>query len=55
MIEVMKMVDLQRYPNKQEDADKRIKRQVKKAVPSSVGLRDCLKSVSEKCPKHVRK
>ena len=50
MIRVMKIVDLQSYPNQQEDADKRIKRQVKKAVPSSVGLRDCIKSVSENFP-----
>ena len=31
-----------------EDAQYRIKQQVKHAVPSSVGLRECLKSISEK-------
>ena len=31
-----------------EDAQYRIKQQVKNAVPSSVGLRECLKSISEK-------
>jgi len=52
MIAVMKKVDLKRYPDpkEQEDADVRIKRQVKKAVAPSVGLRDCLKSVAEKFP-----
>merc|ERR1711894_461600 len=43
------MVDKNKYPDG-KDATYRIKRQVKKAVPSSVGLRDCLKSVSEKFP-----
>ena len=50
MLEVMKKVDLARYPDKQEEAGDRIKRQVKKAVPSSVGLRDCIKSISDKFP-----
>ena len=43
------MVDKNKYPDG-KDATYRIKRQVKKAVPSSPGLRDCLKSVSEKFP-----
>merc|ERR1711946_73868 len=50
MIEVMKKVDLAGYPRNQKEAGNRIKRQVKRAVPSSVGLRDCLKSVSDKFP-----
>ena len=50
MLEVMKIVDLARYPDDQEEAGNRITRQVKKAVPSSVGLRDCIKSVSDKFP-----
>ena len=49
-IDFMKIVDLNRYPKNQEDAGYRIKRQIKKAVPSSKGLRDCLKSVEEKFP-----
>ena len=43
-------VDLNRYPKNQEDADYRLKRQVKKAIPSSVGLRDTLQSIDEKYP-----
>ncbi len=47
---MMKKVDLERYPNKQEDADYRLKKQVKKACSSSVGLRDCIQSIDENTP-----
>ena len=47
---VMKKIDLERYPNDQEDADYRLKRQVKKACHPSVGLRDCIQSIDEKYP-----
>ncbi len=47
---VMKKVDIQRYPNEQEDAGYRLKKQVLKACSSSVGLRDCIQSIDEKYP-----
>ena len=50
VIYVLKKVDLERYPNEQEDADYRLKKQVKKACPPSVGLRDCIQSIDEKFP-----
>ena len=46
----MKRVDLSRYPKDQEVADFRLKKQVKKACPSSIGLRDCIQSIDEKYP-----
>ena len=47
---LMKKVDLDRYPNEQEEAKYRLKKQVKKACPSSTGLRDCIESIDEKYP-----
>ena len=49
-IEVMKKIDLDRYPKDKKNAPSRIRRQVKKSVPASIGLRDCLKSINEKFP-----
>ena len=49
ILDVMIKVDEARY-EQQEDASYRIKRQVKKAVPSSSGLRECLESIEEKYP-----
>ena len=51
ILDVMKKVDIERYPDKQEDADYRMKKQVKKACCSSVGLRDCIQSIDEKYPR----
>ena len=48
-IDVMKKVDEERYKDR-ENAPARIKRQIKKAVPSSIGLRECLRSINEKFP-----
>ena len=48
-INVMKQVDAERYTDNKK-APARIKRQVKQAVPSSIGLRECLRSISEKFP-----
>ena len=50
MIEVMKIVELAKHPDNQKEAEDRIKRQIKKVVPSSPGRRDCLKSVADKFP-----
>ena len=47
---VLKKVDQNIHPTEQEDADYRMKEQVKKACSSSVGLRDCLESIDEKYP-----
>ena len=47
---VLKKVDLERYPNEQEDADYRLKKHVQKACSSSIGLRDCIQSIDEKYP-----
>ena len=48
-IDVMKKVDAERYTDR-GNAAARIKRQVKKAVPSSIGLRECLRSIDQKFP-----
>ena len=52
VIYVMVKVDFARYggTNEQKHANFRISRQVKKAIPSSAGLRDCLRSVSDRFP-----
>ena len=52
ILEIMKKVDLSRHPGstEQQDADFRLKKQVKKACPSSIGLRDCIQSIDEKYP-----
>ena len=47
---VMKKVDLEKYPDKQENANYRLKKQVQKACSSSEGLRYCIKSIDEKYP-----
>ena len=47
---LMKKVDIEKYPNEQEDADYRLKKQVQKACVSSAGLRDCIQSIDEKYP-----
>ena len=54
---VMKKIDNEKYPDEQEDADYRLKKQVQKACVSSAGLRDCIQSINEKYPwgklKHI--
>ena len=50
ILEIMKKVDLSRHSGstEQKDADFRLKKQVKKACPSSIGLRDCIQSCNDK-------
>ena len=49
-IEVMKKVVQARYPTDKKNTPSRIKRQIKKGVPASIGLRNCLKAINEKFP-----
>ena len=50
VIELMIEYDKKRYPTSLDDSEFRIKKEIKKLVPSSGDLRDCLKSVSENYP-----
>ena len=44
----MKMIDLEEFGD--TNAEHRMKEQVRNAVPSSEGLRNCLKSIEDKYP-----
>lgn len=45
ILEIIQKIEMKKGP---KDAQYRIKQEVKNAVPSSVGLRECLKSIGEK-------
>ena len=53
-IEVMKKVVQARYPTDKKNTPSRIKRQIKKGVPASIGLRNCLKAINEQDQKSTR-
>lgn len=50
VLDAMLKVDMKRHKRNDSEAEHRIKKQVKKAVPSSEGLRDCLQSIGERFP-----
>ena len=52
VLDAMLKVDKERHKKKKDDpeAEYRMKKQVKDAVPSSKGLRDCLQSIEDRFP-----
>ena len=50
VLDAMLKVDKKRYKRNDSEAEYRMKKQVKKAVPSSEGLRDCLQSIEDRFP-----